>query len=197
MRIMVMSLLQRKRIKTFSDSRIHIDDFNRNYISPLFFRRGFVYFQAFKGWLHVIQTNNPGIEDMFDFNADIPSANGTFPIIMLPEWENVTYELMRYYLSKTKSGNISVLFNLFGSEREVFHPVMTLEEFWDDLKNGKIYCDEVYFISTESGPREEPLSDIFSNIFWEIDSIRNTIIELHKERVAKKKRKKDALKKLS
>ena len=164
----IISLKQHKKIKKpVNDLGIIIEETRRDRILHTMNFYGFSIFQAFTGWWYTFYTQDIYKDCFFDL-GDVYSESefGNYPLYVMPKWEKTVYSLLEYYLSNTDSGSIAVLFRLDYPKREVFHPVKTLEEFWDDMQNGKIYFDEVYFVSKQLDIRENPISNPVSDCYW-------------------------------
>lgn len=164
----IVSLKQKKRIKKPNYKELLIiEETRRHRIFPTMNCYGFSIFQAFRGWWYSFYTKDIYTDCFFDIgDVYAESEFGNYPLIVRSKWEKTVYSLLEYYLSNTDSGSIAVLIRLDYPKREVFHPVSTLEEFWDDMQTGKIYFDEVYFISKKLDIMENPISNPVSEHYW-------------------------------
>ncbi len=82
----------------------------------------------------------------FDIPDDKDCTYGPPPVCVEPASKDVVRKLLEFYIEKSPIHRIAVLLRLQDESDDVSHPVCTLDEFMNDLAEGNIRSNELYFI---------------------------------------------------
>ncbi len=67
-------------------------------------------------------------------------------INVIPKWKDTVINVLEFYLNESPKHRIAVLLRVQDDSNDVVHPVCKLDEFINDLTEGNIRYNELYFI---------------------------------------------------
>ncbi len=143
----IIALRQHRRIKKPLKS-ILIEAKKRRWFSRKIYADGFPVAQALMGWWYTFYPPDSLIytDPFFDIK-DSEQRDDVKNVVIRAQWEKIIIYVLDYYLSMAETGTIAILFRLNNPVQEVIHCACSYEFFVNELLNGKIHFDELYFVS--------------------------------------------------
>ena len=81
-------------------------------------------------------------ESFFDI-----ATKGVPYIEVVPKWTEYVKDILSFYIDQSPTNKIAVLLRVQDSSNDTVHPDCSLDEFVQELTNGNIKWNEIYFIS--------------------------------------------------
>ena len=137
---------QRELSKPNNMNNIIVDAFPRNIDSNPFYSEDYNFNSADKllGYWYNVWLPEPICfeESFFDISKkDVPWVNVVY------KWEKTVQEILEFYINESPEHKIAVLLRVQDDSNDVVHPLCKLDDFVNNLKEGNIKWNELYYVT--------------------------------------------------